>query len=103
MELAHHPHHRLHIFDRRIGHDAVAKIEDVSGTPAGRAQNFLHALLQYLERSKQGNGVEIALHRMTVPNGAPALVQRLPPVEPDHVGAGFTPWRPSRPAVSTPK
>ena len=81
----------------------MPKIEDVSRPSVRRAQNLLHAQLQNLHRRKQRNRIEIALHRVSVPHRPPALIQRLPPVQPDHIRARLPPSRVSNPAVSTPK
>src|SRR5271168_420463 len=86
-ELAHHLHHRLHILDWRSRHDSVAEIEDVPCAPAGSTQNLPHSRLQNLMRRKQSDRVEISLHRAAVTHRAPALVERLPPVEADYVRA----------------
>jgi hypothetical protein len=66
----------------------VAEVEDVAGTAVGGAQNLFDAQLQHFKRRKERDGVEVALHRVAVAHGAPAFVERLPPVEADHVGAG---------------
>src|SRR6266568_7190792 len=86
-ELAHHTHHGLHVLDRRFWNNAVAEIEDVAGASGCRAQNLLHAQLEHFRRSEQSDGVKIALHRVAVTHGAPALIEGLPPVESDHVRA----------------
>ena len=77
----------LHILNRRPGHNPVTQIEDVPRPPLRRAQNLLHSPLQNLQRRKQRNRIEISLHRVAMAHRAPSLVQRLPPVQPNHVGA----------------
>ena len=87
-EFADHADDGLHIFDRRAGNDAVAEVEDVAGPSTGGAQNLFDALLEKFDRGEERDGIEIALHCVTVADGAPAFVEGLPPVEADHVGAG---------------
>ncbi len=81
-------HDCLHVFDRSAGNDAVAEIEDVAGTAGGGAQNLLDALFQNFRRRKERDGIEISLHRVAVPHGTPAFIERLPPIEANDVGSG---------------
>src|ERR1700691_1731087 len=87
-ELAHHAHDGLHVFNWSGGNNAVAEVEDVAGTAVGGAKNFLHAQFQHFGRRKERDGVQVALHSVAVADGAPALVERLPPVETYNIGAG---------------
>src|ERR1035438_523567 len=88
FEVAHHTDHGLDVFYRRVGNNAVAEVEDVAWTAGGGVQDFVDALFQHFRRSEEGDGIEIALHRMAVPDGAPAFVEGLPPIEADDVGSG---------------
>ena len=87
-KLADHAHDGLHIFDRGGGNDAVAKVEDVAGTAIGGAENLFDAQLEDFRRREERDGVEVALHCVAVADSAPAFVERLTPVEADHVRAG---------------
>src|SRR5208283_5225514 len=58
-ELAHHPHHGLHVLYRRLRHNPVAQIKNVARTPVGCAQNLLHALLQHIAWRKERNRVQV--------------------------------------------
>ena len=82
-------HYRLHIFDRSSGDDAVAEIEDVSGTACGLRENLVDALANQLRLGEESDGVEVALHRAGVVERAPAFVERHAPVEAEHVGSGL--------------
>src|SRR5579862_8273450 len=85
-EFTNHTDYGLYAFDRGVGHDAVAEIEDVARAPPGGTENLFYTLFQNLDWSKESDGVEIALHRVVVSNRTPAFVERLSPVESDDVG-----------------
>ena len=80
----------------------MAEIEDMARPSVRRAQNLLHPQLDNFKRRKQRDGVEVSLHRVAMAHRAPALVERLPPVEPNHIRARRSHLR-QQPAVSTPK
>src|ERR1700731_1895137 len=83
-ELANHFCDSLHVFNRRVGDDTVTKVEDVSGSAVGAAQDFLDAEFEEFNGSEECDGVEVALDGVSVAHGAPAFVEGLPPVEADH-------------------
>ncbi len=58
------------------------------GRPLAARKNLFDAQLQNFKRRKERDGIEIALHRVAVPDGAPAFIERLPPIEADDVRAG---------------
>src|SRR3954452_13104738 len=70
-KLPNHTHHGLHILDRRIGDDPVAQIEDVPRPSSSSAQDLFDARLNHLDRCEERDGVEIALHCMSVTDFAP--------------------------------
>ena len=88
-ELAHIVHHALHGVDRGAGHNAVAQVEDVTGTSSGLNEDLAHALAEQVFAGEQGYGVEIALNRHGVAEGGPALIEGNSPVKPDDIGAGL--------------
>src|SRR5579862_2139670 len=87
-EFADHAGNGLHVFDRGARHDAMPEIEDVPGATTRRAQNLFDSLVENFQRGEQRDGVEIALHGMSVAHSAPSFVERLTPVKADHIGAG---------------
>src|SRR5580693_520852 len=80
----------FHVFYRSFREDAVAKIEDVAGVPAGESKNMFGARLQLFPIRKEQNGIQIALYRAAVLEIAPGLVEWDPPVEADDLGSGLT-------------
>src|SRR3569833_437254 len=86
-KLADHAHHGLHILYRRVWDDAVTKVEDVTRTPIGRAEDFLDSQFQHFKGREERDRIEIALHRMVVSLLAPADVERLTPVKADDISS----------------
>ena len=72
------------------------------GRPFGGAKDLLDAQFDNFKRRKKRDGIEISLHRVVMAHGAPAFIERLPPVEANHVRAGCAICA-NKPAVSTPK
>src|SRR5580692_4100544 len=87
-EFADHFNDGLDVFDRGVGHDAVAQIEDVARATGGGSQNRLDASFEDLEGCKECDGVKVALDGVAMAYRAPALVERLTPVEADDIGTG---------------
>src|SRR5208282_4376419 len=87
-ELADHANDSLDVLDGRAGHDAVAEVEDVTGTAIGGAENLFNAKLEDFNGSKESDRVQVALHSVAVADGAPAFIKGLAPVEADDVGSG---------------
>ena len=58
------------------------------GRPPARRSTSRAARLDALPRAEQRGGVEIPLHAAVAATSCPALVERDPPVEADHVAAG---------------
>jgi len=78
----------LDVLDRRSGNDAVARLKMWPGRPlAARRISFTRCSRDF-KRGEESDGVQVALHGVAGSDGAPALVERLPPIEADHVGAG---------------
>src|SRR5262245_59433614 len=61
------------VFHRRFGQDAVAEVEDVSGTIAGAAEHVVDVREQRVRRPDEQGRIEIALHRH-VAEALPGLV-----------------------------
>ena len=80
--------HGDHMIDRRFRQDAVAEIENMSGTAAGAAQDFRHSAFDFFRRGEQRDRVEVALHGDIVADGGPAFVEIDTPVEADDIAAG---------------
>src|SRR5271157_5829751 len=89
----------LHVLDRRMWQNAVAKIKDVPGPPGGEPKNTLSAPLYFAPRREERDGIEVTLHGMTVADGAPALVERNAPVEANDFSSGLRHRRQQRGAV----
>src|ERR1039458_1797816 len=68
-------------FDRRVGDDAVAEVEDVAGTAGGGGQDLGDAGFEDGFGGEEGDGVEVALHGDAVAEGAPGLIERSARVE----------------------
>ena len=77
-----------------LGQHAVAQVEDVAGARAvvrrGQHGSAWPRLDDRPRRQAEG-GVEVALHGAPGPDPAAGLVERHPPVDADHVGAGACP------------
>src|SRR5438445_64735 len=83
----HQLHHGLQRFDRRIGEDAVAEVEDVAGPAPGAAEDVAHSRLERGARSEQRRGVQVPLDRLRRADALPRRVQRDAPIDADHVAA----------------
>jgi hypothetical protein len=77
------------VVDGRARYDAVAKVEDVSGSAGAESKDFANAGLEDVERGEEGDGVEVALDGSAVTDGAPALIEWDAPVEAEDVGPGL--------------
>ena len=66
----------------------MAEIEDVAGAAGGAGEHVARAGLDALPRAEQRRRIEVALHAAVVADDGPAVVERDPPVEADHVAAG---------------
>ena len=78
----------IDVIDRRFRQDAVAEIENMSGTAAGAAQDFRHAAFDFFRRSEQRDRIEVALHGDVVADRGPAVVEIDAPVQADDIAAG---------------
>ena len=65
----------------------MSQVEDVPRPSRSLRQHLLDAHLQNRLRRKQRNRIQIALHRAAIPHRPPPLIQRSPPVEPNHIRA----------------
>ena len=84
------------------GEHAVPEVEDVPGAAAGPIEHVERLGLDDLPRREEDGGVEVPLHG-AVRDLRPALVERDPPVEPDHVAARRTAISSRSVAVPVPK
>ena len=71
-----------------LGQHAVAEVEDVPGVAAVAPQHVADLVGDDRPRRAEHRRVEVALQRRGRPDPAPGLVERDPPVDADHVGAG---------------
>jgi hypothetical protein len=81
--------YRLNILHRRLRHHAVAEIEDVARSSGGATKNIVGSGEQTIARREEQCWIEIALDAAIRSNRLPRVVESLPPVDPDHVAAGF--------------
>src|SRR5215208_7490351 len=65
--------------------DAVTEVEDVARAPARPLENVKRPRLGAFPRPEQQRGIEVTLHSPAFADVGPALVERDPPVEADHV------------------
>src|SRR5690349_8957224 len=80
-----HVDRRLNMFDRRCRQDAMAQIEDVSIAITGTTQNILHSAFDFMERSIEGDRVEVPLHGAIIADHCPGLIEMNPPIHADHI------------------
>jgi hypothetical protein len=66
--------------DGGVGDDAVAEVEDVAGAAGGEREDLEDAGFEDVVGCEEGDGVEVALHRGVVSDGAPAGVERDAPI-----------------------
>jgi len=78
----------LHVIDRSLGQNSVAEVEDVAGTRASALEQFMHAHAQLGERRHQHRWIQVALHRGTIADIHPGLVDIDAPVDAHYVAAG---------------
>src|SRR5271165_2932969 len=82
-------HYLLHIFDRCIGNNAVAEVEDMSGAAPCLIKDLAYPFADELGPGEQCDGVEIALHRARIIKVTPRRIERNPPVKPEDVRPGL--------------
>ena len=70
------------------GQHAVAEVEDVARVAAVAASTSTHLGLDHGPRGQADGRVEVALDALVGADALPAGVERHPPVDADHVGAG---------------
>src|SRR5262245_57902014 len=80
---------RLDVFHRRIRHDPVAEVEDVSGTAARAREHIVRGGEEPIARRKQQRRIDVALYGASGSDRRPRFVQPLPPIDADHVTPGF--------------
>ncbi len=66
----------------------MTKIEDMSRTSIRGTKDFLNPQFKHLDWREQRDGIEISLHRVRRSHLAPTHIERLAPIQTDHVGAG---------------
>src|SRR5690349_23227840 len=84
----HHIDNSPDVLHGRMLQNAMAQIEDMTGTSSRPAQDIVDAFLDLSLWRKEQCRIEIALHRNIVPEEPPAIIQWDTPVEPDYVTAG---------------
>src|SRR5690349_19393990 len=84
----HHIDNSPDVLHGRVLQDAMAQIEDVTGTSGRAAEDILDAFLDFSLWRKEQCRIEIALHGDIMPEEPPAIIQGDAPVESDHVSAG---------------
>ena len=85
----HKPAQLFHGVDRGFGQDAVAQVEDVTGTSGGLTHDVFGARPHFLPVCKQKNRVEISLYRTLEIHLPPAFVERNSPVQANDFCSGF--------------
>ena len=83
----HVPREILHVFQRCVWQDAVADVEDVSWLSAGASQDVIRRGKEAIARREEDRRIEVALHRAAVSDDSPGFIERLPPIEANHVAA----------------
>src|SRR5687768_2138215 len=83
----HVPRKLLDLFEGSRRQNAVPEIEDVAGPPAGPPQHIVCRRVKTVGGAEEQRRIEVALHR-TIRNPRPGFVERLAPVDADHVAAG---------------
>src|SRR5215213_2872018 len=68
------------IINRRLGQDAVAQVEDMTGPAGGAIENGGSALLDPRPGRKQRHRVEVALHGQARPKLRPGVVELGAPI-----------------------
>src|SRR5271165_2954397 len=79
----------LHVFDRCIGDNAVAEVEDMSGAAPCLIEDLAYSPADQLRLGEQCDGVEIALHCARIIEVTPRCIERNPPVKPEDVRPGL--------------
>src|SRR6185437_14866938 len=78
----------LDVFERRLWQDTVPEIEDMTIAHPDLVQDRTHLSLDLITRREEHDRIEVALHRVIVPDPPPALVDIDAPVHTDDIGAG---------------
>lgn len=78
----------LRVLERRGWQYAVAEIEDMPGASSSTLEHIASSRQHAINRSEQKRGIEIALHAASW-HPRPGFVERLAPIETDHVSARF--------------
>ena len=76
---------RLDIFDRCLGENAVAEVEDVPRPTSGTSEHVVGAFEHPIDRTQKECRVKVALDGAVVPDFVPRLVERDPPVGADDI------------------
>src|ERR1700687_4286181 len=79
----------LHVLDGRLRQDSMAEVEDMTGPLTRTAQDIFRARLQFLPAGEEQHRIQVTLHRTTVFQAAPALVEWDAPIESDYFGSRF--------------
>ncbi len=73
----------------RVGHDAPAKVENVTGKALGVTEDVADLGVKHLGRGEQGGRVQISLHGLVRADDRRCPAQWRAPVHADDVGARF--------------